>query len=92
MIKSFRSKDLAELWRTDKARRIDVRFHRRLLARLDSIDIASKLAELDLPGYDFHALRGFKPTRFTIHVNGPWCLTFEFDGTDAYEVDFEQYH
>ncbi len=26
------------------------------------------------------------------HVHGPWCLTFEFEGTDAYRVDFEQYH
>jgi proteic killer suppression protein len=27
-----------------------------------------------------------------VHVNGPWCLTFEFDGNDAAHVDFEQYH
>jgi proteic killer suppression protein len=25
-------------------------------------------------------------------VNGPWCITFEFDGSDAHRVDFEQYH
>ncbi|RUZ51255.1 plasmid maintenance system killer, partial [Mesorhizobium sp. M7A.F.Ca.CA.004.05.2.1] len=28
----------------------------------------------------------------TVHVNGPWCITFEFDGKDAARVDFEQYH
>jgi proteic killer suppression protein len=27
-----------------------------------------------------------------VHVNGPWCLTFEFADGDAYRVDFEQYH
>jgi proteic killer suppression protein len=27
-----------------------------------------------------------------VHVNGPWCITFEFEGGDAYRVDFEQYH
>ncbi len=47
---------------------------------------------MDLPGFDFHALRGFRPTRYTIHVNGPWCVTFEFDGRDAVMVDYEQYH
>ncbi|WP_245442580.1 type II toxin-antitoxin system RelE/ParE family toxin [Mesorhizobium hawassense] len=35
---------------------------------------------------------GFEPTRYTVHVNGPWCITFEFDGEDAARVDFEQYH
>jgi toxin HigB-1 len=49
-------------------------------------------AEMNLPGFDFHALKGFSPTRYTIHVNGPWCITFEFDATDARRVNFEQYH
>jgi proteic killer suppression protein len=47
---------------------------------------------MNLPGFDFHALRGFDPTRYTVHVNGPWCITFAFDGIDAVDIDFEQYH
>ena len=35
---------------------------------------------------------GHKPPRYSIHVNGPWCLTFEFEEGDAHRVDFEQYH
>jgi toxin HigB-1 len=27
-------------------------------------------------GFDFHALRG-TPRRYSIHVNGPWGITFE---------------
>jgi proteic killer suppression protein len=27
-----------------------------------------------------------------VHVNGPWCVTFEFQDGHAYQVDFEQYH
>ena len=37
-----------------------------------------------------HSLKGVK--RYTIHVNGPWCITFEFEEGDAYRIDFEQYH
>ena len=37
-------------------------------------------------------LRGFKPTRYSAHVNGPWCITFEFEEGDARRGDFEQYH
>lgn len=66
--------------------------HKRILIRLNALNVAASLDDVNLPGYDFHALRGFDPARYTIHVNGPWCITFEFDGTDALRVDFEQYH
>ena len=92
MIRSFRSKALAELWSTGGTRKIDVKMHRRILVRLDRLDAATAPEEMHLPGFDFHELKGFKPTRYTIHVNGPWCLTFEFEEGDARRVDFEQYH
>lgn len=66
--------------------------HSRILRRLDRLDRASRLDQLNVPGFDFHALHSFKPTRYTIHVNGPWCITFEFTEGDAYRVDYEQYH
>jgi len=47
---------------------------------------------MSLPGFDFHALRGQNTTRYTAHVNGPWCIPFEFRDGDAYVLDFEQYH
>jgi proteic killer suppression protein len=47
---------------------------------------------MDVPGFNFHALQGHRPVRYTVHVNGPWCITFEFDAGDALRVDFEQYH
>lgn len=92
MIKTFRHKGLSELWSTGGTAKVDAKFHRRLLARLDALDAAQQPSELDIPGFDFHSLRGFRPTRYTVHVNGPWCVTFEFDGADATQVDFEQYH
>jgi proteic killer suppression protein len=91
MIKSFRHKELASLFETGKSR-IDARMHRRILVRLDRLQLAQRPEDMNLPGFDFHALQGFSPTRYTVHVNGPWCITFEFDGADAARVDFEQYH
>jgi proteic killer suppression protein len=64
---------------------------KRTLGRLSALDAANSLASLDQPGFDFHPLRG-KPQRYTLHVNGPWCIRFEWEGTDAYRVDLEQYH
>ena len=91
MIKTFRSKQLRSLWESGRSR-IDARLHERILRRLDRLDAAAGAEDMNLPGFDFHALRGFEPTRYTVHVNGPWCVTFEFRDGDAFAVDFEQYH
>jgi len=90
VIKTFRNKKLASLWETGKSK-IDARFHKRILVRLDRMDAAMATTELNLPGFDFHPLKG-KPQRYSIHVNGPWCLTFEFEKGDVLKIDFEQYH
>jgi proteic killer suppression protein len=92
VIRTFRSKALAELWSKGRTAGIDARLRRRILIRLDRLDAASAPEEMNLPGFDFHALKGFVPARYTIHVNGPWCITFEFAAGDAIRVDFEQYH
>jgi len=92
VIGTFRSKPLAELWAKGRTRKIDAKLHRRILVRLDRLNAATAPEQMNLPGFDFHALKGFVPTRYTVHVNGPWCITFEWLGTDAYRVDLEQYH
>ena len=89
---TFKHKAVAELWNDGQARRIDRRLHGRILRLLDRLDQAARPQDMDYAGTAFHSLRGFKPTRYTVHVNGPWCITFEFAGGHAYEVDLEQYH
>ncbi|MDE2674328.1 MAG: type II toxin-antitoxin system RelE/ParE family toxin [Paracoccaceae bacterium] len=92
MIVSFANKHLRDLWETGRSRRIDARMHARILRRLDALDNALQPRDLDLPGFDFHALKGHAPTRYTVHVNDPWCVTFEFEDGDAHMVNYEQYH
>ena len=91
MLKSFRHKALGELWTNGRTAQIDARMHGRILERLDTLDAAEVPEDMSIPGFDFHALRG-KPKRYTVHLNGPWCITFEFEGSGAARVDFEQYH
>ena len=92
VIKTFKSKGLAELWAHSKTAKIDPKFHARIFRVLDRLDAAVVAQEMNVPGSRFHPLRGHKPIRYTVHVNGPWCITFEFEGGHAYQVDFEQYH
>lgn len=92
MIRSFRNKGLAELFRTGKSARLKPDLQARTLRRLDAMNAANEPDALNLPGFDFHALKGHKPTRYTIHVNGPWCITFEWLDGDVLNVELEQYH
>ena len=92
MLKTFKSKALAELWSKSSTAKIDAALHKRILIRLDRLNVATAPEQMNLPGFNFHVLRGFVPIRYTVHVNGPWCITFEFDAGDALRIDFEQYH
>lgn len=92
MIVSFKSKALSDLWQKGDTSKIDGRMHARILRRLYALNVAMSPEGMNIPGNNFHALRGFVPARYTIHVNGPWCVTFSFQDGDAHEVDFEQYH
>jgi len=38
------------------------------------------------------AFTGGVPKRYSIHVNGPWCITFEWKQGETLRVDLEQYH
>ncbi|TIU32815.1 MAG: plasmid maintenance system killer [Mesorhizobium sp.] len=91
-IKSFKNKALSDLFQPGNTGKIDAKMHKSILVRLDRLEASEKPEEMNLPGFDFHPLKGFDPIRYTVHVNGPWCITFEFDGKDAARVDFEQYH
>ena len=91
MIKSFRHKGLAELFERGRSRHIQRSLESRCLRRLEVLDQAESLVDINVPGFNFHGLRGV-PTRYSIHVNGPWCITFAWQAGDVLRVDLEQYH
>jgi proteic killer suppression protein len=91
VIQSFRHKGLKELFEAGSSRKIRPDLQARALRRLDVLDHAEELLDLYVPGFDFHPLRG-KPQRYSLHVNGPWCITFEWEQGHAMQVDLVQYH
>jgi proteic killer suppression protein len=91
MIRSFRSRALARLWEASDFSQIDRRLVDRVLRRLDRLNEAVVPADMNAPGFSFHRLQG-RPVRYSIHVNGPWFITFEWDDADAVRVDLENYH
>lgn len=91
MIRSFKSRALRDLWHKNDASGIRADQAERVRKRLDALRLATRPEDLNLPGFNFHRLRG-TPVRYTVHINGPWCITFAWDGDDAIQVDLEQYH
>ena len=91
MIESFKSRALRDFFDTGVSAKIAPALQKRVKVRLDALESATDLTQLSRPGFDFHPLRG-RPQRYSIHVNGPWCITFEWDGGAALRVETEQYH
>jgi proteic killer suppression protein len=91
MIQSFRHKGLKELFEQGSSKSVGLQLQARCIRRLTVIDSAVKLENINVPGFNLHSLRT-KPQRHSVHVNGPWCITFEWRAGDAIAVDLEQYH
>ena len=64
----------------------------RLVRRLDVIDAATIIQDINLPGYRLHQLKGDRKGTWSVSVSGNWRLTFIFSNGDAFDVDLEDYH
>lgn len=92
MIKSFRHKGLKQLFETGKSRGISADLTKRLIRQLDLLNRAASPADMNLPGYHWHELKGDRRGTWAVAVSGNWRLTFTFQGADAYDADLEDYH
>ena len=91
MIRSFRQRGLARYFNDADPSGVAADLADRIRRRLLTLQTAIRPQDMDLPGFDFHPLKG-KPKRYSVHVNGPWCITFEWVDGDAVRVDLENYH
>lgn len=92
MISSFRNRALKRFWEESDGRGLNPQHLRKIERTLTRLDEAASPEEMNQPGSDFHMLVGESPTRWTVHVNGNWCITFSFEDGDAVAVDYEDYH
>jgi proteic killer suppression protein len=62
---------------------------RDVLAHLDRAQLP---ADLDLPGYRLHALKGRLKGYWSVTVSGNWRIVFRFEDGSAFDVDLVDYH
>jgi proteic killer suppression protein len=73
-------------------RGIPAQYAARLERLLDRLDKSSAPKDMDLPGYRFHQLKGQRTGTYAVSVSANWRLTFQFSGSNAVNVDLEDYH
>jgi proteic killer suppression protein len=91
VIESFKHRGLKELFNKGRFACISPALKARCLTRLDALDAATRAQDMNVPGFDFHALKG-KPKRYSVHVSGNWCLTFEWRDGGPARVNLEDCH
>ena len=47
---------------------------------------------MNIAGFGFHALKGSLKGYYAVSVSGNWRVTFRFEGVDATDVDYVDYH
>lgn len=94
MIKSFRHRGIERFFREGTKAGIQPKHEKRLRLRLQlgRLDAARSAADMNLPGWRWHALTGTLRGHWAVWVDENWRLTFTFDGSDAVLVDYQDYH
>jgi proteic killer suppression protein len=92
VIKSFRHKGLKDFFESGNKRGITSEMATRIRIRLDVIDAAKTITDVNLPGFRLHELKGQRDGTWSIWVSGNRRLTFKFIDGHAYDVELEDYH
>ena len=91
MIRSCRQKDVQLL--------LDRKFSRKFQSiekaariRLELLDAATSLRDLELPGLRLEALKGNRKGQHSIRINDQFRICFEWRDGDAHNVEIVDYH
>ncbi len=92
MIGTFKSRVLKALWQRGRAKGVDPKSADRIVTILDLLDKATKPEDMDLPGFEFHQLKGDRCHQYAVEIRAQWRIVFEWEDGQAVRVDEEDYH
>jgi len=92
MIKSFRHKGLEKFFKTGSKAGIQAGHAGRLRIQLTALTHATGPGDMNAPGWQMHRLSGDRAGFYAVSVSGNWRLMFRFDGQDAVDVEYLDYH
>jgi len=92
MIRTLRHRGLKRLYEQGDVSRLRADQVNRIADVLAHLDQATKPAELDLPGYRLHPLKGDLKGFWSVTISGNCRIIFHFREGDAFDVDLVDYH
>ena len=92
MIRSFKHKGLEEYFYSGSKKGIQPTHAKKLGRILDRLAASKKPTDMNLPGYGFHGLQGELDGYYAVSVSGNWRVLFTFDGENAIDVNYIDYH
>lgn len=92
MITGFRHKGLEAFYTTGTTRGIQAAHAAKLRRILALLAVADAPADLNIPSFKLHPLKGELNGHWSIWVNGNWRVTFRFIGVDVELVNYVDYH
>ena len=92
MIRRFRHRGLKRLYERGDFSKVRADQTERIVLALADLDAAAKPADLNLPGYRIHPLKGRLKGFWSITISGNWRIIFRFEKGDASDVDLVDYH
>ena len=92
MIRSIRHKGLKRLYEDDDPRGVINQHAEKLRDILARLDAAAAVADMDLPGFRLHPLKGELKGFWAVTVRANRRVVFRFAEGDAFDVDYIDYH
>lgn len=92
MIKSFKHKGLEQFFIKDIRKLLNAKDIPKISRILDRLDMALIPEDMNIPGWDFHELRGHRKGVYTVAVRKNWKITFCFYNGEVRDVNLEDYH
>ena len=91
-ILGFRHKGLELLFTAGRVSKVQAEHAERLRLILGRLNVAREPRDMGLPGLHLHPLKGDRRGTWSVRVSSNWRVTFVFVGSDAEQVDYEDYH
>ena len=93
MIVGFRDRQTREFAKGKRVKAF-ARFERKAEIKLDQLEAATSLLDLDLPGNRLEALKGDRIGQYSIRINDQWRICFEWPkgSPGPINVEIVDYH
>ena len=92
MVKRIRHRGLRRLYQDGGTRGLSTDHVPRLRLILAALDAAEAAGDMNIAGWRLHPLKGTRKGEWPVWVSGNWRVTFRFDGSNATDVNYEDYH